>query len=35
MSNKYFIYTWGCAMNEADSQRIAGWYEVQGFQLAD
>jgi len=35
MKNKtYFIYTWGCAMNEADSQRIAGFYESQGFKLA-
>lgn len=31
---KYFIYTWGCAMNEADSQRIAGFYESRGFKLA-
>jgi len=31
MIKKYYIYTWGCAMNTADSQRIAGWYESNGF----
>ncbi len=33
-SKTYYIYTWGCAMNAADSQRIAGWYEQNGYVLA-
>lgn len=31
---KYFIVTFGCAANEADSQRIASYYEARGFQPA-
>jgi tRNA-2-methylthio-N6-dimethylallyladenosine synthase len=31
MSKKYFIQTWGCAMNVADSQRVAGYYQQQGY----
>lgn len=32
MSNKkYFIYTWGCQMNVADSERIAGDYHNKGY----
>ena len=31
---KYFIKTFGCQMNEADSEKIAGWYESQGWQRA-
>jgi len=30
----YFIRTYGCAMNVADSERIAGWYEERGWKLA-
>ncbi|MDZ7586853.1 MAG: MiaB/RimO family radical SAM methylthiotransferase [Patescibacteria group bacterium] len=30
----YFIYTFGCQMNKADSERIAGDYQVRGFKLA-
>lgn len=29
---KYFIKTFGCQMNEADSEKIAGWYESQGWK---
>lgn len=32
---KYFIKTFGCQMNEADSERIAGWYEQKGWQKAE
>jgi len=31
---KYFIKTYGCQMNVADAERIAGWYESQGWQAA-
>ncbi len=31
MAKKYFIYTWGCQMNVADSQRIAGDYQSRGY----
>lgn len=32
--NKYFIKVFGCAMNVADSERIAGWYEQKNWQPA-
>lgn len=32
---KYFIKTFGCQMNEADSEKIAGWYEQKGWQRAE
>lgn len=31
---KYFIETFGCQANEADSERIAGWYESRGWSRA-
>ena len=31
---KYFIKTFGCAMNEADSERIAAGLEAQGYSRA-
>lgn len=31
---KYFIKTFGCAANEADSERITGYYEQKGYQRA-
>lgn len=31
---KYFIKTFGCAANEADSERIASYYEARGFKKA-
>ncbi|MFH1840917.1 MAG: MiaB/RimO family radical SAM methylthiotransferase [Candidatus Shapirobacteria bacterium] len=31
---KYFIVTFGCQMNTADSERIAGGYEARGWQKA-
>ncbi len=34
MSKTYFIRTFGCQMNEADSQRIATKLEAQGYQPA-
>ena len=35
MIRKYFIKTFGCAMNTSDSERIASFLEKQGFVLAD
>nr|MDA3815520.1 radical SAM protein [Patescibacteria group bacterium] len=32
---KYFIKTFGCQMNESDSERIASFFESQGFQEAN
>lgn len=32
---KYFIKTFGCAANEADSERIASYYEARGFTQAN
>ena len=34
MKQKYFIVTFGCAANVADSERIAAVYESRGFSLA-
>ena len=34
MTKKYLIYTFGCQMNKADSERIAGDYEARGYKLA-
>ncbi len=31
---KYFIKTFGCAANEADSERIASYYESRGYKKA-
>ena len=31
---KYWIVTFGCAANEADSERIASYYEARGFTKA-
>ena len=31
---KYFIVTFGCAANEADSERVAAAYEARGFMPA-
>jgi len=33
-SKKYFIYTFGCQANKADSERIAGDYQARGYQVA-
>ncbi len=33
-TKKYFVKTFGCQANEADSERIAAWYESQGWQKA-
>ncbi len=32
---KYFIRTFGCQMNVADSERVAGWYEAKGWKRAE
>ncbi len=34
MSKKYYIHTFGCQMNKADSERIAGDYQSRGFKKA-
>ncbi|MFH1326037.1 MAG: MiaB/RimO family radical SAM methylthiotransferase [Candidatus Falkowbacteria bacterium] len=31
---KYHIITLGCQMNQADSERLAGYYKARGFNLA-
>jgi tRNA-2-methylthio-N6-dimethylallyladenosine synthase len=31
---KYYIVTFGCAANEADSERIAAYYEARGYKKA-
>lgn len=35
MQSKYFIQTFGCQANKADSERIAGTLENRGMQAAD
>lgn len=35
MSETYFIHTFGCQQNEADSERIASLYEARGFSAAE
>lgn len=35
MSQKYFIQTFGCQQNTADSERIASQYEARGFVPAE
>lgn len=32
---RYFIHTFGCQSNKADSERIAGDYEARGFEVAN
>jgi len=34
MKSSYFIQTFGCQMNESDSERLAGVFEKQGHKLA-
>ena len=34
MSGRYIVRTYGCQMNEHDSERIAGLLEADGFELA-
>lgn len=34
MHKKYYIFTWGCQMNVADSERIAGDYQSRGYTEA-
>ncbi len=34
MEERYFITTFGCQQNEADSERIASFYEARGFVAA-
>jgi tRNA-2-methylthio-N6-dimethylallyladenosine synthase len=33
-SKKYYIKIFGCQMNLSDSERIAGWYEANGWERA-
>lgn len=35
MSPTYFIQTFGCQQNVADSERLASFYEARGFQAAE
>jgi tRNA-2-methylthio-N6-dimethylallyladenosine synthase len=34
MSKTFFIETWGCQMNDLDSQRLAGSLKLRGYQRA-
>jgi len=34
MSQNYFIKTFGCVANEADSERLSAVLEKQGYRLA-
>ncbi len=34
MSGRYIVRTYGCQMNEHDSERIAGLLEADGYELA-
>ena len=35
MTKRYLVRTFGCQMNEHDSERIAGMFEADGYQRAD
>ena len=35
MSKTFFIETWGCQMNDLDSQRLAGSLKLRGYQRAE
>ena len=35
MSKRYIVQTFGCQMNEHDSERIAGLLEADGMERAD
>ncbi|HET7711101.1 MAG TPA: radical SAM protein, partial [Thermoanaerobaculia bacterium] len=35
MSGSYFIETWGCQMNELDSQRLSGGLRLRGYRRVD
>jgi tRNA-2-methylthio-N6-dimethylallyladenosine synthase len=35
MSNTYFIETWGCQMNDLDSQRLSGALKLRGWRRVD
>jgi tRNA-2-methylthio-N6-dimethylallyladenosine synthase len=35
MAGTYFIETWGCQMNELDSERLSGGLRLRGYQRVD
>jgi len=35
MSKTYFIETWGCQMNDLDSQRLSGNLKLRGYRRVD
>ena len=35
MTRRYVVRTFGCQMNEHDSERIAGLLEADGYEAAD
>lgn len=35
MSKKFFIETWGCQMNDLDSQRFSGQLKLRGYQRVE
>ena len=35
LGKKYYVKTFGCQMNEHDSERISGLFELDGMQKAE
>ena len=35
MSKTFFIETWGCQMNDLDSQRLSGSLKLRGYRRVD
>ena len=35
MTKTFFIETWGCQMNDLDSQRLSGSLKLRGYRRVD